>query len=155
MKKEVDRFCIVLSMLVGLTLYSSCGFDKPAKTEDAEAAAEGYATAFFNFDYTRAMSYCDSTSNEWLRMFVSNLTQADIDSIQSLTQRPSIALEKVKRENNDSLAIAWVTIKDAYVLDTIGKPGHLTDHATLRLHMVLSPEGRWLIRRADLLQNEK
>lgn len=122
--------------------------------ENAEKCALNFAQEFFNFEYNGALKDCAQGSDKWLRMYVSNISQADIDSIQNITVRPKISIDKVERGENDSVATAFCIVKDVCVLDTIGKPCHIIKRGILKIQLIRE-NSHWKVKMVDLLQNVK
>ena len=141
----------ILVIVLGIVL-SSCNTKEPIDEDAAEKCAMNFTTAFYNFDYDTAFKYCDSDSVQWLKMFVSNLQESDFDSIRNLTVRPTIKL--VKTEGDDTSATAFCKVHNVYVLDTLGKAGHLLNKGMLKVQMKRIDK-KWKVRTASLLQSEK
>ena len=127
--------------LVALCTLFSC--NKVADTlseERAQEVAESFAAAYFNYDFKRASSYCDDESVRLFRFLASQLTQADIDKL-------------------NSKGAAEVSVENFLELDSIGGASHIVESGTFRIPLIntLDTEGneQWEVRMAYLPRNEK
>lgn len=144
-----------LSFFVALiAVLAGCSGNTPDDEEGAKACARAFAEDFFNFKYKEARLFCTDSSALWLDFFVSNITRSDADSIRALTVRPTVEISHVKRGENDSTSIADCKVSHAFVLDTLGHPGHLVDEACYKIPMVRE-RGKWKIKMVDLLRSGK
>lgn len=135
-------------------LFIGCRSDKPSNEEEAEAQALKFAQAFFNFNYAEAKTFCDDSTAKRIDFFVSNLTQRDIDTIRTLPARPTIEIRSVRRGESEEEAVALCKVEKAFVLDTLGRTGHMVDDALFKINLTKC-EGQWKVRMAGLLQSEK
>lgn len=143
---------IIVLVLGVLLSFQSCNSHEPTDEDGAEQCALDFAESFFSFDYDKAFQHSDSTSNQWLKMFVSNIKESDVDSIHQLTIRPTIKLEDI--QGDDSSAVAICKVKNVFVLDTIGRPGHLLSEGVYKITLVRQ-NSSWKVRTAVLQQNGK
>ena len=117
----------------------------------AETCALDFCEAFFNFRYADALKLCDDGQDGWLRIYLSNLCEADQDSVRLISERPSFDVDNVTCQG-DSVATAVVNVHSVYYLEAIGKPGRLVKDGRYRLFLSKNG-GAWKIRRGDLLQS--
>lgn len=131
-----------------------CGCNAPVNKDEAEKCAEGFANAFFVLDFNRAKDYCTTSSERWLKFYVSNIRQSDADSIRALPDRPEVSIDKLKKGKNDSLAVCTCTVKGAFIMDRLGEAGHRVEKAQMMLQLVRQ-NGQWKIKLEGLPRNEK
>ena len=143
--------------LVALCTLFSC--NKVADTlseERAQEVVESFATAYFNYDFKRASSYCDDESVRLFRFLASQLTQADIDKLNS-KGAAEISVDSIV--NNDDGCYAIVSVENFLELDSIGGVSHIVESGTFRIPLIntLDTEGneQWEVRMAYLPRNEK
>lgn len=134
--------------------FIGCRTDKPSNEEEAKAQALKFAQAFFNFNYAEAKTFCDDSTAKRIDFFVSNITQRDIDTIRTLPARPTVEIRSVMRAKGEDEAVVLCKVENAFVLDTLGRTGHMVDEAVYQINLVKC-EGQWKVRMAGLLQNEK
>lgn len=143
--------------LVALCTLFSC--NKVADTlseERAQEVVESFATAYFNYDFKRASSYCDDESVRLFRFLASQLTQADIDKLNS-KGAAEVSVDSIV--NNDDGSYAIVSVENFLELDSIGGVSHIVESGTFRIPLIntLDTEGneQWEVRMAYLPRNEK
>lgn len=145
---------LALSGILITFFMAGCRSDKPSNEEEAEAQALKFAQAFFNFNYSEAKTFCDDSTSKRIDFFVSNLTQRDIDTIRTLPERPTIEIRSVRRGKSKDEAVALCKVENAFVLDTLGRTGHMVDETVYRINLT-KRDGQWKVRMAGLLQNGK
>lgn len=144
----------VLAAVLTCAFVCGCHTDKPSNEEEAEAQALKFAQAYFNFDYAGARKLCDDSSAVRMDFYVSNLTKQDLDTIRNLPERPNVEILKVRKGDTDETAVALCRVENAFVLDTLGRTGHMVDRGEYKINLI-KREGQWKIRMAGLLQSGK
>ncbi len=150
------RLTAKISLLLLTAIPFSCSQNK-TNEEKAIKSAIAFAEAFYNFEYQKARDLCAEGATAWLDMFVSNIKKEDISAINQLECAATIEISKNQTEalqiNNDSSITVLLKVKDAYVMDTIGKVGQLVPEQTIRIPLIVQ-KGVWKIKMEDLPQNE-
>ena|GEM_PF-6312115 len=144
MYRKFFVLCFALIMLSACNRHEEDG---------ADACALSFCEAFFNFRYADALNMCDSGQDGWLRIYLSNLREADEDSIRLVSVRPSFDIDGVTHYG-DSNATATVNVHNVYYIDSIAKSGHLVKDGKYRLFLT-KDKSVWKIRRGDLLRSGK
>lgn len=68
-------FCCFLLILP----FSSCANSDKQLT----SCADSFAQSFFRWQFQKSSTYCDESSQRWLRYMASQVTQDDIDSLKA------------------------------------------------------------------------
>lgn len=140
--------------MAAIVLLTGCSDNKRNINEEISDCAKVFSESFFNFDFKTSFSLCSPDNNGWLRMYVSSVTEEDIKVIQAVEESPTVKVERTEAWG-DSLAVAWVKVGNALLLDSIAAAKSPTLHdATMKLYME-NRRGKWLVRKADLQRNGK
>lgn len=133
---------------------TSCADGAADKEEEAvAAAAEAFASCYFNYDFAGARPYCTEGSLKWLSFAASNVTQTDLDVLK--TQREGAECEANDIElTADTTAEAVLKVTNVMLTDTLGRPGRIVDEAVFTVKLVRR-SGRWLVRMEGLPQSGK
>lgn len=83
----------------------------------------------------------------------SNIFQEDIDVINNNTESTTHETDEVKYVN-DTLATVKCDAYNVFKIDTIGRPGRISEHEVYNINVV-KRDGKWLIKMEGPLQSEK
>lgn len=144
--KQAVPFIIILFIA---QLQSSCGNKTKSDEEIIATTADSFATAFYNFNYKKALALCDSDSQKNIYFIAGSLSEKDMNIIRQTTQRPTIDVTDVNFNDEDSTATVNLTIKDFFKKDSIGVSGHFIEKATYILPLE-KDNGRWVVRFRDM-----
>ena len=142
----------LLLALTGLFLFLQTSCNR-SEQDEPRTCARNFCQAFFNFNYSDALKYCASGEAGWLKVFISNLLQEDMDSIRHISVTPQFNIEDITYRG-DSCALAIIKVHSVYYFDTIGRPGHVVKEGIYNVSMIRE-KGKWRIRTGDLRQNGK
>lgn len=144
------KFCALV--FACLLLISACGQDTNDSDEKFSQQALAFGEAYFNYDYEDAAKLVTPESEKWLSFAASNITQEDIDLINS-HDRATVTVDDFTL-NNDSTAMVTLIVKDFVQKDTLFRPASVTDEAEFQLEVVRR-EGKYFIKMEGLPQSER
>lgn len=142
MKTHIFSHLVVASLAAVITLFVSCGSCFHREEGGAGEAADSFATAYFNWQFGKAVRYVDAGSERWLSYAASQVTQEDVDSLRAMAEGASVDVKGVAYY--DSLAMATVAVSHFLAFDSIGKAPRVVDKATYKLP-VKQVGGRWKV----------
>ena len=140
------------------SMFSCANKNSEPDIEKAKKQAVTFAEAFYNFDYKKAKSLCAEGSTAWLDLFVSNIKEEDVAAISKLEQASTVrALDWTDSGDGlseDTAVTVTLKVENAFVIDSIGKPGRVVPSQELDIRMI-EHNGQWLVRMEGLPQSEK
>lgn len=141
-------------LLLMALLWTTSGCEHEGKDyKEAERVATKWANAFFNFDFEEASHHVTEESKHWLSFAASNITEADVDIINSRDMPASVVITDVVT-GNDTLGQAMVSVSNWVCLDSIGQQGRIMSQGDFVISLV--KRGRkWKVRMEGLPRNEK
>lgn len=151
-KAFMTIFTFVLGLIVFSFGCSSCQ-NHTGSDKQLEEIADAFAYNYFNWHFSRALSYCTPESEPWLSYLASNVNQADIENLQNMPQDADIEIGDILYDENDSTAKVAIRVNNFLQMDSIDTPAHLVKQADYEIVMVLR-NGKWLVRMEGLLQSE-
>ena len=143
------RYEVILPVLL-LIVAVAC--DSLRGDADAEAAARGWAEAYFNYDYMQAMSLTADEDQPRLRFAASNVTPQDVTLLNETESAEVQSMEVV--EGSDSTATAYITMSHVLQPDSIGGSLRRIEDARFELPMV-KRKGSWKVRLAELPRSQR
>ena len=133
--------------------FSGCYEAETAPDAKVLVRAAEFADAYFNYNFEKARKMVTPESEKWLRFAASNVTQEDVDLLN--TQEESATVEAVDYERtNDSTLVVTVAVRNFLKKDSLGKEGVIADEATFFLTAV-QHGGDFLIRMEGLPRSER
>lgn len=141
---------MILTLVLGALLptFISC------ETEEEKQAAEVaclFATHLYNLEFDEAYALCTPTSRRWIEFYASNLTDADLQILQS-SETSALASEISCHTVNDSTATAVLRIEHALFTDSLEqKEARISDECELSLSLVKRNDA-WLVKLDKALQ---
>lgn len=152
----MSRSIFFLFLVALCTMFSCNKVADNISEERIHEVVESFATAYFNYDFKRASSYCDDESVSLFRFVASQLTQADIDKLNS-KDAAVVSVDSIVIRDDGGYAI--VTVENFLELDSIGTTSHIVKRGIFRIPLAnsLDAEGneQWEVRMAYLPRNEK
>ena len=135
------RFVNIVAISAFSIFVASCSDNEDEKM--IEENATQFCNCFYNFDYSCAMAHCTQESDSWIRYSVSNLSQEDIDVINSDDEKATCMVRDIAFVN-DSTAIVKMTINNFFRADSIGKAVKFVNSAETEFTS-RHRNGRWKI----------
>ena len=120
-----------------LTLLGSCSHSDDFAPW--EQAVESFSVAYFNWDYPKAASYATDSSLPWLSYAGSQVTQDDLELINTKTELATVEVMPDAVIVNDSCVVATGLVRNFLEMDSIDDivevarknfPGRIDRHCT-------------------------
>lgn len=129
-------FCCFLLILP----FSSCANSDKQLT----SCADSFAQSFFRWQFQKSSTYCDESSQRWLRYMASQVTQDDIDSLKATESDVECTLGGFCFDN-DSMASIEVHVSNYFRMDSLDKITLVKGESEYNFQMVRT-NGLWRIR---------
>ncbi|MBO4827545.1 MAG: hypothetical protein J5506_10020 [Prevotella sp.] len=143
------------SVLFIATLFCvSCTDGFSGREGRLEACADSFATHYFNYQFEAARRFCTPESEQWLKYAASNVHQADVDVLKTLSEGAGIEIERISIDDGDSTATVYISVSNFLCMDTIGTQGHMMRHARFVLPAIYA-DRQWKIRMEGLPRSER
>lgn len=142
MKTYIFSHLAIASLVTVITLFVSCSSCFHHEEDGACEAVDSFSTAYFNWQFGKAIHYVDDGSARWLRYAAAQVTQEDVDSLRAMPEGASVEVEDVVY--GDSLAMATVEVSNFLAFDSIGKAPHVVGKAAYKLP-VRRADGHWKV----------
>ncbi len=130
---------------------SACNLDNLTHERAAETA-EQWAEAFFHANFERATQYVTPDSRRWLQFAASNITQHEVDLLNATDAE--VEVEDIVSSDQDTLVTAVVKVNNYVAPALLGQQSAVQQEGIFSVTLV-EHDGKWLVRMADLPQNEK
>ena len=140
-------------MALSMVVLAACSTD-PSDEEKIEQTTLEFSSAYFNYDFKHAEQYLTPDSKKWIAYAASNIHDADLELLRKQQNDAAVQLEDVEVNDDDSTAIANVTVSNYMRLDTIGNAGRMITEARFRLTLVRDRD-KWKVRMVGLPRSEK
>ena len=128
---------VILCCLLG---YASCS--RNDRESQLREVVEGFSTAYFNWQFRRAVPYCTNESVIWLRYAASQVHQEDVDILHAQEFGASHDIDDIWLEGDS--AMVTVEVRNYLRMDTIGREGRMISEAAFRLPAVFR-NGKWKV----------
>lgn len=135
-----------------LTLLGSCSHSDDFAPW--EQAVESFSVAYFNWDYPKAASYATDSSLPWLSYAGSQVTQDDLELINTKTELATVEVMPDAVIVNDSCVVATVLVRNFLEMDSFDRQPVLREEATFCLE-ILGNNGRWAVHLTSLPRSER
>lgn len=135
-----------------LLLFCSCSHSDDVSPW--EQAVESFSVAYFNWDYPKAASYATDGSQPWLRYAASQVTQEDVELLNTKAEQATVEVMPDAEMVSDSCVVAMVMVRDFLEMDSIDRKPVLREEATFRFEVVLE-NGRWGVHLTSLPRSER
>lgn len=138
---ENKHINVLFFLLIGLVNISSCD-NEDADTK--ELCVRYFSQHYFNLRYQQALAYCTDSSKKWIEYKASNISQTDLDVINSQTDTAVCNIDNIEIREDGKRATAYITINNVLVCDTIGRNGRMRE--TLQKTIALKKQaGKWYV----------
>lgn len=154
MTYKLKKMNALIAMPAIACLVMACGGASRDEKEKIEHEIQGFSEAYFNFRLHDAAGYCTADSKKWIMYFASNITEHDLETLRSKESDATVRVTDIRFNEADSTGTACITVSNAMILDSIGKPGRVADEAEYKLNFVCN-NGRYRVRMAGPLRNER
>lgn len=141
LKRNIYR-CIIAILLI-----AQIGCRNQERSE-MENTVDSFATAYFNWDFERAKTFCSAHSRIWLTYASSNVLQSDIDTLQTLDEGAVCEILEINRVESDQ-ATALIRVSHFLPMDSIGKTGKIQEDAVFALPLIREKD-RWRVALSHL-----
>lgn len=142
------RALLYLSVIILFPVFMACG-ESGTEKESCEVA-DSFATAYFNWNYKKALKYTHPASRKWVVYAATQVKQEDVDILRGMDEPTAIEITDYTRdEKNDSLMHVTVRINNFLTMDTIGTSGHIMKEGEFVLALVCI-KGKWLVKLDEL-----
>lgn len=108
------------------------------------SCADSFAQSFFRWQFQKSSTYCDESSQRWLRYMASQVTQDDIDSLKATESDVECTLGGFSFDN-DSMASIEVHVSNYFRMDSLDKITLVKGESEYNFQMVRT-NGFWRIR---------
>jgi len=142
---------ITILFAIAATLFAACTGNEE-KSQVKERVSQ-FALYYFNCKYKEALPLCTSASEKWLRYAASNITQEDIDVLNSREEEASCEVADVDF-TDDSTSVATLDVQNFFVMDSIGQAGIIVPRADIKLTLRFT-EGEWKVDLNSLPRQDK
>lgn len=134
----------VVFILFSLALLTACGNNSSKDQKEVEQCATQFAEAFYNYDFNSAGELVTLEAARLLTFIGSNITQEDIDVLNSQKEGPAIEITDY-HQTNDTLWRIRLTVSNYMEMDSIGSTMQLRDNGEAELTLV-KHDGKWLVK---------
>ena len=145
--KTKGLLLLVMATLIG------CGESRDGSEEQLMEVVDSFSVSYFNYDLQKAQRYSTVDSEKWLQFIATNIQQEDVDILRQQDLPATVEIGEVNY-TGDSSAIVNISVQNFLSMDSIGKAGQMTDHASFRLNALIQ-NGKWRIRMEGPLRSEK
>ena len=101
-----------------LTVSCTRNFHTGQQTE----TLDGFAIAYFNYDFQTAAKFCTPESEKWLRYEASQMKESDVERLIAKKHGAGYIVKSVEKMS-DSLSVATLEVHDYYINTTIDSIG--------------------------------
>lgn len=148
-KNRFSGLCLtVAGVSMGLCMLAGCQVSEGSR-EQLTADVDSFATLYFNWRFPDALKYCTPESEQWIRYAASNVHQADVELLRNKGEDATVSIDDIQLSDDETTAIASVTVSNFLQMDSIGQEAHLVGQACFQLSLA-KDQGKWKIRMASL-----
>ncbi len=115
---------------------------------------DSFSTAYFNWQFQRAVPLCTPESKRWLSYMASQVNQADVDSLKAQPQGATFEVGNVSYQDGDSLANVEVTVSHFLSMDTLGRAAQPVEKARFVIPVAFR-NGLWRVNLSSPLRPER
>ena len=132
--------CLSLLFIIPILLLSC---EHVGSEREARDDVDSFATAYYNWQFQKAVKYCTRTSEPWLHFAATNVHQADIDILRTQDEGASHEIKDFKIID-DTTAQAFIEVHNYLRMDTIGKAGDMMKKGMFIIKMRYNNK-KWLV----------
>ena len=145
-KSRITRAALAAIAASAVIAMPSCSY----KDENAaEERARQFAQSYFNMRFGQAAGLCTENSVKWIKYHASNISQDDIDVLDSQTDTAVCEIDDID-DSGDSATVS-MTVRNFLRCDSIGKRGRMCKEANFQIAMKKVGD-KWLVNLAGPLQ---
>ena len=140
--------------LTAIIISASCSTSPEEREKQAaQATADAFTESYFNYSFERSSGFCTDESIVWLRLAASNVTQEDVDLLNSQPEEATAEALDIDI-TSDTTALAVYRVSNFLLADTLGRPGRIVEHADFPITLV-KRGGKWKVRMEGPLRSER
>ena len=139
------------AMAAGILFLTSCNGHAGSEKQLKECA-DSFATAYYDWHFSKALPYVTAGSQKWLRFAASQVHQKDVDILRGMESGAAHELGDITY-TGDSTADVELNVSNYLGMDTLGRVGHIVKNGRFTIKMRYDG-GRWLVRMEGLPRNE-
>ncbi|MBQ6209717.1 MAG: hypothetical protein IJK42_08095 [Prevotella sp.] len=142
--KRLHCATVTLALCMGVVmLMASCGRHG---SRQLKREVDSFAVNYFNWQYHKAFRHVTPGSEIWIAYAASQVHQADIDLLRQKEKPATCEIHGIDFDDNDSTAVAHVTIRDFLRMDTIGRAASFVVSADYDIPLRFMPETqKWMV----------
>ena len=142
-------------LLFAFTLLLCVSCDQAEKDPDAMVVERvaAFASAYFNYDFEKALKLVTPDSEKWLHYAASNVTQEDVDLLNAQETAATAEAEGYERLN-DSTLVVTLTVRDFLTKDSLEGVGRIAEEAQFRM-VAIRQGNSCLVRMEGLPRSER
>lgn len=140
-------------IILGTFLALACSDTSSDREVQIREKALSFAESYFNYDFKEAQKHVTSESVKWLKFAASNMTQEDIDKLNSQEDIAHVEFNGFL-QLNDTAFIITVTVSNFLKKDSVSTNGVMIDKASFPLKVV-ERDGKHYVRMEALPQSER
>ena len=142
-------------LLFAFTLLLCVSCDQAEKDPDAMVVERvaAFASAYFNYDFEKALKLVTPDSEKWLKFAASNVTQEDVDLLNAQEGVATVVAEDYERLN-DSALVVTLTVRDFLTKDSLGATGRIEVEGQFRI-VAIRQDKSYLVRMEGLPRSER
>lgn len=140
--------------IMAATFFYACGNDSKLDKDEMKETADSFATAFYNFQYGKALALCDSSAKKQVYFIVAGLNRKDVEVIRQSTERATVEITDAHFNAGDSTGTVDLTVKNFFRKDSIGVTGQIIKKASYVLPL-RKEGGRWFVQFNNMKPSEK
>lgn len=142
------------SLIVSMLSLTSCNKNNEDQAlEEITGTVDEFAEYYFNFDLNGTIKTCTPESKKWLSFLASNIRQEDIDILKAQKEGSWHETGDIIF-TSDSTVNVECKVFNFLKIDTLGRAGSMTEHATYKIPLV-KRNGKWKVKMEAPLQSEK
>lgn len=123
-----------------VAVISACSYEDENM---AEKRARQFAQDYFNLRYVEAARYCTEESVRWVKYRASNITQSDLDVLNSQSDTATCEVDDISYD--DTSANVKMVVKNFLSCDSIGKNGVMCKERQFMLPMIKKGDS-WFVQ---------
>lgn len=136
------RFLAISMLLISLFSCQSAEEEK-----ETSIVVQNFAETFFNYDFGSAKQWTTPESMKWIKFAASNISQADLDIINTMNVAARCETSDVVL-NNDTMAVAHISLLHATWIDKTEKNVR-TDNGSVSLYL-RKRNGLWRVHLTEI-----
>lgn len=141
-----NKMKVLTALVCMLNISVACSLEKE---NSVEKCAIGFAQSYFNLRFDQAAQSCSKESRKWIKFHASNITQEDIEVLNSQSDTAICKVEDI--DTNGDTAIVTLSVNNFLRTDSLGSKGYICHKAQFKLQMIKMAE-KWIVKLNHPLQ---